>query len=125
MPKSEMEFFNPLDSYEVPWREIAETPGLREKILAKDPQTGDYTRLLQFSPGADTSSAGTMRHDFWEEVWIVDGAIHDLRLQRTFRSGMYACRPPGMAHGPWLSVDGATTLEMRYASRSADSSARQ
>jgi hypothetical protein len=38
--------------------------------------------------------------------YIVEGSITDLRLNETFTAGMYACRPPGMAHGPWRSEDG-------------------
>jgi hypothetical protein len=26
---------------------------------------------------------------------------------------MYACRPPGMAHGPWRSTAGALLIEWR------------
>lgn len=114
MPKQEREFFDPATS-ELPWRRVEDdTAGLVEQILSHDPETGDYTRLLRFPPGADTSAAGTLRHDFWEEVWILDGAIHDLRLNKTFTRGMYACRPPDMPHGPWRSADGALTFEIRY-----------
>ena len=55
-----------------------------------------------------------LTHDVWEEVFIVEGSIHDLRLGQTFTKGMYACRPPGMEHGPWTSPDGAITFETRY-----------
>jgi hypothetical protein len=27
---------------------------------------------------------------------------------------MYACRPPGMKHGPYRTEEGVTTLEVRY-----------
>jgi hypothetical protein len=57
---------------------------------------------------------GVQQHDFWEEVWILEGSIHDLTLDRMFVAGMYACRPPGMPHGPWRSPDGCRTLEIRY-----------
>jgi hypothetical protein len=30
---------------------------------------------------------------------------------------MYACRPPGMKRGPWISKDGCTTFEVRYYAR--------
>ena len=40
--------------------------------------------------------------------------MHDLVLARTFSKGMYACRPPGMPHGPWRSETGCTTIEFRY-----------
>jgi len=27
---------------------------------------------------------------------------------------MYACRPPGMPHGPWRAPEGCITFEIRY-----------
>jgi hypothetical protein len=27
---------------------------------------------------------------------------------------MYACRPPGMPHGPWTAPTGCLTFELRY-----------
>ena len=112
MPKPEMEFFDP--AKEMEWLPVEGVQGLQEIVLAKDEDTGDYTRILKFSPGVDTSPLGEQRHDFWEEVWIVSGAIHDLGLDRTFTAGMYACRPPEMPHGPWRSPEGAVTFETRY-----------
>jgi hypothetical protein len=112
MPKPEFEFFDPEC---LPWQPVAGAPpGLSERILSRDPETGDYTRLLRFEPGVDTSPMGVQRHDFWEEVWIVEGALHDLRLGQTFTKGMYACRPPGMPHGPWRAPEGCITFEIRY-----------
>jgi hypothetical protein len=56
----------------------------------------------------------TISHDFWEEVFIVDGSLMDLGLRQTFSAGMYACRPPGMLHGPYRSPSGALLFETRY-----------
>jgi hypothetical protein len=113
--KVEHEFFDPVSAEGIPWKPVeGNAAGLTEKILSLDPETGDYTRILRFAPHADTSANGTLRHDFWEEVWILEGAIHDLVLDATFTSGMYACRPPGMPHGPWRSDVGALTFEVRY-----------
>ena len=116
MPKPQYEFFDPLRAGRLTWRPV---PGdasgqLSELILSHDPDSGAFTRLLRFAPGTDTSVVGTLTHDVWEEVWILEGSLHDLRLQRTFTAGMYACRPPGMAHGPWRSEDGCLTFEVRY-----------
>jgi hypothetical protein len=85
--------------------------------LSRDPEGGDYTRLLRFEPGADTSPSGVQHHDFWEEVLILEGALYDLTLDQSFTKGMYACRPPGMPHGPWQAPDGCTTFEFRYHKR--------
>ena len=109
MPKPEIEF---RASDDVPWTPVAGNAKQREKILAQD-ETGLATRLLLFEPGCET--VGVVRHDFWEEVWILQGAITDLSLGQTFTAGMYACRPPGMPHGPWISPEGCMTFEVRYA----------
>lgn len=112
MNKPEREFF---DVTEVPWTEIVGgVEGQTERILAPDPHTGIATRMLRFEPGTDTSELGVLRHDFWEEVYILDGDLHDLTLDEVFTAGMYASRPPGMPHGPWISRSGCTTFEVRY-----------
>jgi hypothetical protein len=113
MSKPEREFAGTDD---VAWRRVAgDADGLSERILAEDPERGVATRLLRFAPGADTTPNGVQVHDFWEEVYILEGSIHDLELGETFAAGMYACRPPGMLHGPWSSPDGCLTFEVRYA----------
>lgn len=105
--KPELEFFDPKS---ISWAVLG--GGLSEKILAGDEKNGNYTRLLCFEPG--TVTLETLKHEFWEEVWIVSGSIRDLRLEETFTAGMYACRPPGMPHGPWESPEGCVTFEIRY-----------
>ena len=107
--KPELEFF---DVEAIPWQDLGN--GLSERILSGDPSSGNYTRMLLFHPGVVTSE-GTLAHKFWEEVWIVSGSIEDLRLKQVFRAGMYACRPPGMPHGPWQTERGALMLEIRRA----------
>jgi hypothetical protein len=116
VPKPEREF---ADVGPLPWVPVAGSPsagaggpGIEEKVLARDPVTGDVTRLLRFAPGVRT--ADVIVHDFWEEVLILEGALEDLTLARTFTAGMYACRPPGMRHGPYASPGGALLFETRY-----------
>jgi hypothetical protein len=116
MPRPELEFFRP---DHLPWTPVAGSaaagaggPGIEEKILSRDPVTGDVTRLLRFAPGVRTTE--TIAHDFWEEVFILEGALEDLGLGRTFGAGMYACRPPGMRHGPYACAGGALLFETRY-----------
>jgi hypothetical protein len=116
MSKPEMEFFSPED---IPWEPVAASrsggaggSGVTQKILSRDPQTGDLTRLLRFEAGVETRD--TIEHDFWEEVWILTGELIDLGKRQTFVAGMYACRPPGMPHGPYRVPTGCVTLEFRY-----------
>lgn len=119
MPKPELEFFRP-DG--LPWKAVAASPtggaggaGVEEKILSHDEQTGDVTRLLRFQAGIETQ--GTIAHDFWEEVWIIEGELIDVGKNQTFTAGMYACRPPGMPHGPYRVPKGCMTFEIRYFKR--------
>lgn len=112
MPKPEIEF-TPASSVEfTACRPNVE--GLSEAILARDEENGTTTRILKFEPGTDTSAVGTLIHDFWEEVFLIEGTITDKRLGRTFRAGDWAVRPPGMEHGPWVSETGAKLFEVRY-----------
>lgn len=110
MAKPEYEFHVPQGE----WRRAGEAEGIHEQLLSHDPVSGDYTRLLRFEPGADSSPNGVQVHDFWEEVFIVEGDLTDLRLETTFTAGMYASRPPGMHHGPWRSEEGVLMFETRY-----------
>ena len=112
MPKPEREFF---DVTAVPWTPIdPRVPGMTERILAASGD-GFHSRILRFEPGTDTLVLGVQAHPFWEEVYILEGSLHDLTLGRTFPAGTYACRPPGMRHGPWVAPEGCLTFEVRYA----------
>ncbi|RJO75224.1 cupin [Nocardia panacis] len=112
MSKPEFEFFPVTD---VEFTVCAGgDPLITERILSKDPVTGVATRILRYAPGADSTPIGVQRHDFWEEVYILEGSFEDLTLGQKFGAGEYACRPPGMPHGPWRSEEGVLTFEVRY-----------
>jgi ChrR-like protein with cupin domain len=109
--KAEMEFFDP--TRQIDWRPVEGYPdGIFERVLSEDPASGDYTRLLYFQPGVETHDR--LIHDFWEEVFIAEGYLIDKTLGQTFTAGMYACRPPGMEHGPYSTPEGCVTFEVRY-----------
>ena len=108
--KPELEFFDP---EKIPWQSLG--GGLHQKVLAGE-ESGNYTRLLRFDPGTVTGE--TLKHEFWEEVWILEGTMIDLGKRQTFTAGMYACRPPGMVHGPYrVPAGGCLTFEIRYSGR--------
>jgi len=112
MAKPEFEFFPVTDiDYTMC---TGDDPKITERILSDDPETGVATRILRYEPGADSTPMGIQEHGFWEEVYILEGSFTDLTLRRTFTAGMYACRPPGMAHGPWRTDEGVVTFEVRY-----------
>ncbi len=111
MPKMEMEFFDP--DVKVPWRQAeGAIEGIMEKIVSIDPETGSYTRFLKFPPLETTELA--LVHDFWEEVYIIKGSLYDIKKKETYLEGWYACRPPGMKHGPYKIPNGCMTFEIRY-----------
>jgi hypothetical protein len=127
MPKPEIEFKDYDTSYE--WRPVeGDTFGIKEKILSYDSDTGNYTRMLKFPPGLETKETlvrmlkfppgletnETLVHDFWEEVLIVEGSLYDIAKKETYLPGYYACRPPGMNHGPYKIPFGCVTFEIRY-----------
>lgn len=113
MPTEDMEFFDPTtDSSPFEWEHAEGYPdGIDEMILYED-EDGSQTRLLRFEPGAETHEV--LEHDFSEEVYIIEGGLIDKRLDEAFTRGMYACRTPGMEHGPYVAPVGCTTIEFRY-----------
>ncbi len=111
MAKPEQEFHRPAAVWTA---EGGTVDGIWTQTLADDQETGAYTGLLRYEPGVDTSPIGTCAHDYWEEVYLLEGDLTDLRLGETFTAGMYACRPPGMPHGPWRTEHGTLMLEVRY-----------
>ncbi|MDQ1042694.1 cupin domain-containing protein [Streptomyces sp. V4I2] len=111
MPKPELEFHLPAGPWTAPQNAA---PGVAERVLAEDARRARRTVLVRWDPGTDSSAQGVARHAFWEEVYILDGALHDLTLDETFARGTYACRPPGMPHGPWTAPEGVTMLVITY-----------
>lgn len=86
--------------------------GIVERILNYDAATGNYSRICHFPPG--TFIEGTVRHDFCEEVLVLEGSLTDLAKNVTAKPGDYACRPVGMPHGPYRTEEGFTSFEIRY-----------
>ncbi|RWA69718.1 MAG: cupin [Mesorhizobium sp.] len=95
--------------------------GIEQKILAgyldEAGKTGSRTRLLRFLPGAFTSVPFV--HEYWEEVYLLSGdlivgAASAKEPELSFAPNTYACRPPGVYHGPFRSQTGCLLLEVHY-----------
>jgi hypothetical protein len=95
--------------------------GVDELILAgsldTETKTGNRTRLLRFKPGVFTTKPFV--HDYWEEVFLLEGDLtvgNDEHGEggQPFRAPTYACRPPGVYHGPFKSEGGCLLLEIHY-----------
>lgn len=108
--KEEREFFDPETIQKQPVEGMP--AGIFERVISRDPDSGDYTRILYFSPGIETTER--LIHDFWEEVYIISGYLIDKTRNETFTTGMVCTRPPGMKHGPYSTPEGCVTYETRY-----------
>jgi len=95
--------------------------GIKQKTLASDldetRKMGSRTRLLRFDPGVYTTAPFV--HDHWEEVYLVSGDLivgNDTKGQggESFEAPTYACRPPGVYHGPFKSDRGCMLYEIHY-----------
>ena len=95
--------------------------GIKQKILAADideaNKTGSRSRLLKFDPGA--YSTEPFVHDHWEEVYLMSGDLtvgNDANGEggEPFEAPTYACRPPGVYHGPFKSEQGCLLFELHY-----------
>ncbi len=95
--------------------------GFKEKILAgtldENNRRGSRTRLLRIEPG--TYSTAPFIHEYWEEVYLLSGDLivgndDKGRGGEKFTGPTYACRPPGVYHGPFKSEGGCLMLEIHY-----------
>jgi hypothetical protein len=95
--------------------------GIQQKILSgaldEKNKRGTRTRLLRFAPGVYTTAPFV--HEYWEEVFQLSGDLivgNDAngRGGETFAPNTYACRPPGVDHGPFKSEKGCMLLEIHY-----------
>jgi hypothetical protein len=104
------------------WETPAGYPkGIEQKILAgsldESARTGNRSRFLRFAPGVYTTKPFV--HEYWEEVLLISGDLivgNDERGQggESFRQFTFACRPPGVPHGPFKSVNGCILFEIHY-----------
>ena len=122
MAKSVATYWNPL----VPanaglWVPIRGLEGVAEELtLSIDPNTGEYTRLTRFRPGADTTPFGGKSHTYPEAVFVVSGHLYDEAFGLWLETGHYASRPPAEVHGPFRTDVGCVVLELSFPNRMAE-----
>lgn len=95
-------------------------PAIEQKILAgaldevAKAGESDATSPLRSGRPHDRAFVG----DYWEEVYLLSG---DLTVgdetngpAENFSANTYACRPPGVYHGPFRSSAGCLLFEIHY-----------
>ena len=107
-------------------------PGFYQKILATDldetAKRGSRTRLLKIEPNA--FSTEPFVHDHWEEVYVLQGDLvvgndKEGRGGKQCFAATYACRPPGVHHGPFSSRTGCILHEIHYYETSGNAKDRK
>ncbi|ODV80893.1 uncharacterized protein CANTADRAFT_4887 [Suhomyces tanzawaensis NRRL Y-17324] len=86
------------------WQPTAH-PSIFNKYLNRDDQ-GTATLIQKYAPGTVTTE--TTCHQYYEEVYILEGALYDTSLAQWFGKDSYCYRHPGMLHGPYESPQGCT-----------------
>jgi hypothetical protein len=121
MAKTTEPYWNPLyPENEGRWSAIEGMADMAEELtLSIDPETGEYTRLTRFLPGADTTPFGEKSHDYPEEIFVVSGRLYDAAFDLWLEAGHYASRPPGEIHGPFKTDVGCVVLEISFPNRAA------
>ena len=119
MPKTTETYWNPLSPGSAHrWQPVQGLEGIAEELtLSIDGQTGEYTRLTRFHPGADTTPFGGKSHSYPEEVFVVSGRLYDQAFGMWLETGHYASRPPGEVHGPFQTDVGCVVLELSFPNR--------
>ncbi|MEM2958563.1 MAG: hypothetical protein QW261_09730 [Candidatus Jordarchaeaceae archaeon] len=65
-----------------PWSPLPGYLGIFEKVQNYEPDTGSVTRLLKYEPGTRTTEI--LKHDFYEEIYVVEGNFIDTRTGEVF-----------------------------------------
>ena len=106
------------------WTPLPGFDGLTQVVLSgrldEQAKTGRRTRLVRFAPGVSTQ--GTLVHDYYEEVYLVEGVLSPATQVAGDVAGevapaaapAFVFRPPGTPHGPFLSEGGCVLLEVHY-----------
>ena len=116
MTKSTVTYWNPLAPEQRDrWEPVPGLEGQAEALtLSFDPDSGEYTRLTRFLPGAESTHLGSKCHAYPEEIFIVSGRLFDAAFGMWLEAGHYASRPPGEAHGPFRTEEGCVVLEVSF-----------
>jgi hypothetical protein len=105
------EYFD-LKSDQVRWRPAKGEPEGVEEVVLHRHKDGSYTHVLRVEKGVEF--ARTVKHDFYEEAYYLEGEMLNTKTRKTIRSGAYVFHKPGEGHGPFKCLKTCLILEFRY-----------
>lgn len=83
-----------------------------EKTIWKNEESGTYVRLVRVEPGFKGEK--TLRHDFDELVYVLQGQQVNVRTGKIWHQGMLSSFPAETEHGPFSTDEGILCIEFRY-----------
>jgi anti-sigma factor ChrR (cupin superfamily) len=81
-----------VDPESIPWV-ASPFPGVENKVLMQDPETGMQTVLTRMAPGAVLNDH---MHVEIEQTWVLEGSLVDHEGEA--KVGSFVFRPPGSRH---------------------------
>lgn len=84
-----------LDVEGLPWVDGG-APGIQQKYLFEDKETGKRTALIRWAPGAKLP---LHRHLDVEQTYVLEGSLCD--DEGECKAGQYVWRPAGSEHRAW------------------------
>lgn len=88
---------------EIPW-EATRFPGIFQKVLIEDKESGLFTVLMRMEPGA---TLPLHEHTRIEQTFVLEGSLKDDQGEAT--AGNFVWRPAGSRHTAW-APNGALLL---------------
>lgn len=89
---------------DLPWR-ATKFPGVEFKLLFEDKDSGLFTGLFRWAPGAELPYH---EHAALEQTYVLEGGLID--HEGTLGAGSYAARPLGSRHVAKASPDGCLNI---------------
>ena len=95
-----------VDVASLPW-EKTRYPGVEQKTLLVEKETGLLTALMRMAPGAKLPDH---EHVLIEQTWVLEGSLEC--GEGVCRAGQFVWRPAGSRHEAWAGPDGGVMIAM-------------
>lgn len=94
------------------WRHPDGEPEGVQEALLNTHKDGSYTHVLKVEAG--TIFPERVSHEFFEEVYYIQGEMVNTKTHKKIRGGAYVLHRPGEYHGPFKCLKTCLILEFRY-----------